>query len=199
MHSGILIVAWMAGVAVIQVLSPVWLLVALGGCALAAWQFAPARSARLMRRVRYLLIAILVLFAGFTPGEALWAELPLLSPSREGAMLAAEHAGRLIAVVLCVALLLEGLPVSRLVSGLYALLRPFRLVGMPAERLAVRLMLVLRYVESAPHTSWESWLQQNGVRENDAGELIVIRRERIAAKEIALLGLVVVAWLGVWW
>lgn len=199
MHSGSVIVLWMACVVVLQVLSPVPLAVAAGLCALAGWRFAPSRSLKLLRRVRFLVLAILVLFAGFTPGEALVPALPEFSPSREGLVLAAEHVGRLVAVVLCVALLLEGLPVSRLVGGLHALLRPLGWLGLPTERLAVRLMLVLRYVESAPAAAWRDWLEDDGINGNGA-DRIVIAREALAWRDLAALLLALGAaalWFGV--
>lgn len=199
MHSGLLIALWMACVVVLQVMSPIALAVATGVCAIAGWWFAPSRSLKLLRRVRFLILAILVLFAGFTPGEALLPALPELSPSREGLVLAAEHVGRLVAVVLCVALLLEGLPVSRLVGGLHALLRPLGRLGLPRERLAVRLMLVLRYVDSAPAAAWRDWLEDDGINGNSA-DRIVFAREAFAWRDLAtlLVALGVAAlWFGV--
>ncbi|WP_422614270.1 FimV/HubP family polar landmark protein [Aromatoleum evansii] len=199
MHSGFLIALWMACVVVLQFLSPPALAVALAFCALAGWWLAPSRSLKLLRRVRFLILAILVLFAGFTPGEALLSGFPGLSPSREGVTLAAEHVGRLIAVVLCVAVLMEGLPVSRLVGGLHALLSPLGRVGLPTERLAVRLMLVLRYVESAPPASWREWLTSDGSGGNGT-EKIVFARELLAWREWTLLlamFVVAVLWFGV--
>ena len=103
-----------------------------------------------MRRIRELLIAITVLFAWFTPGEAALLDWPRLGPTREGLALAALHAGRLLAVVCAVGILLERLPLARLVGGLYALSRPLRLAGVDPERLALRLLLVLRYVDASP-------------------------------------------------
>ncbi|MBD5800740.1 Energy-coupling factor transporter transmembrane protein EcfT [Azoarcus sp. Aa7] len=196
MHSGLVIALWMACVVVLQVLSPMALAVATGLCAIVGWWFALSRCLKLLRRVRLLIFAILVLFAGFTPGEALLAGLPELSPSREGLMLAAEHVGRLVAVVLCVALLLEGLPASRLVGGLHALLRPLGWLGLPTERLAVRLMLVLRYVESAPAAAWRDWLEDGGVNGNGTDRIVFIR-EGFAWRDLATL-LVVVGVAALW-
>ena len=196
MHSGLVIALWMACVVVLQVMSPIALAVATGVCAIAGWWFAPSHSLKLLRRVRFLILAILVLFAGFTPGEALLPALPELSPSREGLVLAAEHVGRLVAVVLCVALLLEGLPVSRLVGGLHALLRPLGRLGLPRERLAVRLMLVLRYVDSAPAAAWRDWLEDDGINGNST-ERIVFAREAFAWRDLAAL-LVVLGVAALW-
>ncbi|MCC4116744.1 energy-coupling factor transporter transmembrane protein EcfT [Aromatoleum toluclasticum] len=199
MHSGFVIAMWMACVVILQFLSPKALAVAVGLCALAGWWLAPSRSLKLLRRVRFLVLAILVLFAGFTPGEALLPALPELSPSREGIVLAAEHVGRLVAVVLCVAILLEGLPVARLVGGLHALLRPLGWVGLPSERLAVRLMLVLRYVESASPGAWRDWLDDEVISGNSADRM-VFTREAFGWRDLAALLVVLVVatlWFGV--
>lgn len=199
MHSGLVIALWMACVVILQVLSPMALAVATGLCAIAGWWFAPSRSQKLLRRVRFLILALLVLFAGFTPGEALLPAFPEFSPSREGLALAAEHVGRLIAVVLCVALLLEALSVSRLVGGLHALLRPLGRLGLPAERLAVRLMLVLRYVESTPAAAWRDWLEDDASNGNGT-DRIVFAREALAWTDLTALLLVlglVALWFGV--
>lgn len=183
MHSGVLIFVWTSGVVVLQILSGKWLLIAVGSCVLGALLGAPARANRLFRRVRFLVLAIVVFFAGFTPGEALLATWPQWSPSREGVMLAVQHAARLVGVVACVALLLERLPIDRLVSGLYALLRPVEFVGLPAARLALRLLLVLRYVEAGPRRSWTHWL---GDSFDPPDEIVRIERERLRPLDLIL-------------
>lgn len=199
MHSGLLIALWTAFVVVLQFLSPKALMFAVSACVFAAWRFSPSRSMRLLRRVRFLILAILVLFAGFTPGEALLPAFPEISPSREGVTMAAEHAGRLLGVVLCVAMLMDALPVRRLVGGLHALLRPLGCVGLPSERLAVRLVLVLRYVESAAPGDWRSWLEGDHA-DGGGAEVIAFTRETFAWSDlVAMLVAVVVAaiWFGV--
>lgn len=184
----------MVGVAAVQFLSLVNLLGAAAACAVAAWGVAPARSVRLLKRIRFLLLAIIVFFAGFTPGEAIIVAWPSVSPSREGVFFAIEHAARLVAVVLSVAMLLECLSAQRIVSGLYALLRPFEVVGLPAASLAVRLMLVLRYVESGSTKGWRHWLETDD--EGPAASIVVLR-ESFGGVELSVL-LAAVAAIGVW-
>ncbi|WP_286164180.1 CbiQ family ECF transporter T component [Azoarcus sp. DN11] len=191
------IALWMAFVVVLQFLSPKALMFAVFACAFAAWRLSPSRSMRLLRRVRFLILAILVLFAGFTPGEALLPAFPEISPSREGVMMAAEHVGRLVGVVLCVAMLMDALPVRRLVGGLHALLRPFGWVGLPSERLAVRLVLVLRYVESAAPGDWRNWLEDDHAGGSSA-EVIAFTRETFAWSDLVAMFVVVVA-AAIWW
>lgn len=192
---------WFAGVASVQFLGPValaWVVVASLALALG---FARDRALRLLRRVRVLMFAIVLLFGWFTPGEAMFASWPQLSPSREGAMLALVHGGRLIAVVCAVALLLERLPVERLVGGLYSLSRPFSVIGLRAGDLALRLMLVLRFVEASPRgsaTHWKDWLRDAG-DDGAGGELQPVRlvRERLGPLDVAIAAALVLLGLGV--
>lgn len=199
MHAGLVISLWAVFVAALQFLPPGVLAAAVFACGVAALSRARARSLRLLRRVRFLVLAIFVLFAGFTPGEAILPAVTAISPSREGMKLAMEHAARLLGVVLCVALLLETLSVGRLVGGLHALLRPLDRFGLPTERLAVRMMLVLHYVESAQPGDWRRWLDENEGGRDD-GAAIVFAREHFGAREMGVLLALIAAtaiWLGI--
>lgn len=201
MHSGFLLLLWMVGAAALQRLSPIELMVALVVSVAVAWRTAPARAGRLFRRVRILLIAICIFFAGLTPGEAIWPAFPSVSPSREGLLLAFEHGARLTTVVLWVALLLEHLPPERLIGGIYALLRPLAGAGLPSERLAVRLMLVLSYVESAPAGAWRHWLESSR-EDGEVQAAIGISRESLGWREgvlaAALCAIGLAGALGAW-
>lgn len=199
MHSGLILLLWLAAVAALQLLPPAALAAALAACALAALALARTRTGRLVRRVRVLLLAIAILFAWFTPGEAAVHAWPRLGPTREGLALAAVHAGRLLAVVCAVGILLERLPLPRLVGGLYALARPLRFIGVAPVRLALRLLLVLRYAEASPRGSasldWKHWLADEADGETDAP--VVLHRERLGAAEALLAGALFAALL--WW
>lgn len=174
MHAGLAIFLWLIGVALLQFAARDLLIAALLVSGLVALFYARARCFRLLRRIRYLLLAIIVLFAGFTPGEAIFANYPVLSPSREGVWLAIEHAGRVLAVVFCVAMMMEWLPSRRLVGALYALMRPFESIGFPAARVAVRTLLVLEHVDSERKSDWRDWL---AVSDDSVQEPIQIKRE----------------------
>lgn len=197
MHSGLVLLLWLVGVAMVQALPPA-LSPAIGALVVVlALMLARARCLRLLRRVRFLLLAILVLFAWFTPGEALLMDLPRVSPSREGLLLALDHAARLLTVVAAVAVLLERLPVARLVGGLYALCRPFGVLGLSAERLAVRLMLILRHVETSDRArlrDWRHWLDEEQAEAEN--EILYLQRERLGRVDLVLI----VSLLGaLWW
>ena len=148
------------------------------------------------------LLAIAVLFAWFTPGEAAFLDWPRLGPTHEGLALAALHAARLLAVVCAVGILLERLPLARLVGGLYALSRPLRGVGVAPERLALRLLLVLRYVEASPRgrgpVDWRHWLADEPANGATAEMTpVVLARERLGPGEGLLAGALFGALL--WW
>lgn len=208
MHSGFILFLWLLAVAGVHLLPPPALAFVVALALMLALTLARARSLRLLRRVRVLMIAIAVLFAWFTPGEAVFAGWPQLGPTREGVTLALLHAARLAAVVCAVALLLERLPVARLVGGLYALARPFTVLGLPAERLALRLLLVLRFVDETPRAGagqarvkfaagdWKHWLQDD---DGGAADLqpVQLVRERFGAAD-RLCAVLLVAALLIW-
>ncbi|MDR1228936.1 MAG: hypothetical protein LBK55_07970 [Azoarcus sp.] len=186
MHPGTILLLWMAAALLVQ-MAEGWHLAVLTAASLAAaLASARAHCMRLLMRIRVLLLAILALFAWFTPGEAIFMDWPRLSPSREGLLLALAHAGRLLAVVCWVAILLARMPADRLVSGLYALARPCGMFGFSAERLALRLLLVLRYVDAARGSGrdWRRWLSASA---EGGGETVHLVRERPGAADAAAL------------
>lgn len=156
--------------------------------------FARRRSLRLVRRARFLLIVLVVLFAFFTPGEALVSALGQAGPTREGLMLAASHGVRLLSVLIMVALLLETTEERVLVSGLMTLAAPLGRFGFPVERLALRLLLVMAYVEQPPEGGWKALLDGHADIPSAAG--LRIRRQVLAAHDRLLIGalLALIAW-----
>lgn len=199
MHSGLLLLSWLAAVALVQFV-PAGALAGLAlACLAIAALLAGARLKRLLRRTRFLLLAIFILFAWFTPGEAIFAGWPQASPTREGMVLAAEHLARLVAVVCSVAVLLERLPVDRLVGGLHALCRPLAWIGLPVERVALRLMLVLRYVESSAgdgRGDWRAWLLGDGDMQDCAAVRLTV--EPIRLRELVFAAAALCGAL-LWW
>lgn len=157
-HPATRLVAWAALVILAQ-LARGPLLWGLGFVVLAsALLFARHRARRLVRRVRILVLVLLVLFALFTPGEALLPYLGSMGPTQEGLFVALLHCLQLLIVVLLVAVLLEKTDDRMLVAGLMVLARPLGVLGLPVERLAVRVLLVFRYVESPPAGGWRALL-----------------------------------------
>ena len=100
----------------------------------------------LVRRSRWLLLSMLVMFGWLTPGTPL-PGIP--GASQEGLLLAAENLARLVVALSVVALILKTLPSPDLIAGLRALLAPLALLGISRDRIAVRLALTLSEVETA--------------------------------------------------
>lgn len=198
MHAGSTLFLWVVAVLFVQDAEG-WVLAALVAASLAvALLCARAQCLRLLTRVRFLLLAILALFAWFTPGEAVLMDWPRLSPSREGLLLALTHGGRLAAVVCWVAILVGRMPPDRLVSGLYALARPCGIFGLPAERIALRLLLVLRYAEAARGQHWRDWRGWLNPSTDSEGETVRLLRERLGVVDL-ILPLVASLALAAWW
>lgn len=117
----------------------------------------PARGVRLIWRARWLLLSLFLVLAWGIAGDPLWAGV--LAPTREGLTEALTHLGRLLLVLMIVAALLETLPLPDLLAATRSLMTPIRRLGLDADRGVVRLMLVLRYVESLPRPrDWRTLL-----------------------------------------
>ncbi len=106
-----------------------------------------ARVGRLIWRTRWLFLVLILGYAYSLPGAALWPMLDTWSPTLEGAQHGAAQALRLLALLLWLDVLVLRLPSGRLLGGLYALLAPLARLGVPAERVALRLGLTLQAIE----------------------------------------------------
>lgn len=102
---------------------------------------------QLLKRMRWLFVSLLLVYAYATPGEYL-AFLPLnLAPSYEGLQLGLMQIARLLIAVAGLSALFASASKSQLVAGLWTLLSPLRVVGLNVERFTVRMLLTLHYVE----------------------------------------------------
>ncbi len=150
-HPAARILLWCGwAVAVERAALPLLILLAVA-CA-TAFLFAPVRheSGRLLRRTRWLLAVLLLTYAYALPGDALWPALGWASPDVEGLQQGALRAGRLVLMLVGLAVLLATTSRPRLVYGLYALAWPLTWFGFDRRAFAVRLGLTLDYVERTP-------------------------------------------------
>lgn len=148
----------------------VWLLLlvavqCLSGIALAAaFLLLPAlgvpvlrRAGHLVWRARWLLVSLLAVFSWGVAGDPLWDGAA--APTHEGLRTALTHLGRLLLVLIAVAAFLEAMPIGDLLAATHTLLKPLRRFGIDPDRGVVRLMLVLRYVETLPRPrDWRNLL-----------------------------------------
>ncbi len=118
---------------------------------------------RQLSRTRWLLLSIFLVYALATPGENLLETLGAFSPTREGLHAGAMQAWRLAILLATLSLLLAATPGKQLLSGMAGLLRPWRKLGVPDERIAARVWLTLFYAEQSLHLkpgTWHDKLQQ---------------------------------------
>ena len=116
------------------------------GLALMALIVAPSHVRLLLRRSRWLLLTMLVMFGWLTPGTPLWF---VPGASAEGLLLAADSLARLLIALSIVALILKTLSAAELVAGIRSLLSPLVLLNISRDRIAVRLALTLNEVENS--------------------------------------------------
>jgi energy-coupling factor transport system permease protein len=100
----------------------------------------------LVRRSRWLLLAMLLMFGWMTPGTPL-PGLP--GATREGLLLAVDNVERFLITLAVVALILKALPPVQLVAGIRSLLAPLALLNLSRDRIAVRLALTMQEVEAS--------------------------------------------------
>ena len=147
MHPFVKIACFFFLLLLLQYLSPSSIAVLCGlVCLLAAVLNLPHFS-QLIKRMRWLFLSLLLVYAYATPGEYL-AFLPLnVAPSYEGLHLGLMQIGKLLIAVASLSALFASASKSQLMAGLWTLLSPLRLVGLNVERFTVRMLLTLHYVE----------------------------------------------------
>lgn len=146
-HPAAQILVWCLLVATLQVLTLGALLSATGFILLCAFAISGHKFIQLVRRTRWIMLSLLVIYAYSTPGQPLSDALGMFSPSREGLSDGVLQLARLLAALAGLAILLDRLHRQQLIAGLYTLCAPMQWLGMSRERIAVRLALTLHYAE----------------------------------------------------
>lgn len=95
-------------------------------------------------RLRWLILAILVLYVGFTPGDPLFPSLPGIT--REGVAEGLRRSLVLIDLLVIVYLLLAITPMAELAGAVCFLLTPLRPLGVDPRRVGLRIALALENV-----------------------------------------------------
>lgn len=140
LHPSCALIVWLAAVVGAQFVGYAGLAL----LAVAALALAPRSAYRWLgyvRRARWLLLTLWLILAYNAPGEA-WLDKPW-APTYEGMAEAGLQAVRLLLMLLWLAWLFTVQGRDGMVSGLWGLLRPWGGFGGKAERLVVRLSLVL--------------------------------------------------------
>jgi hypothetical protein len=175
---------------VLQQIELRWLLCATLLSVTLACTAAPTRFFRLLRRGRFLLLALFLIYAVATPGERLPYMPEWLPLRREGCELALQHILGLVALLASLAVLLERMQLERLIAGLYSVSLPLALIGVARDRAALRLLLVLDGLQRRPKLGWRDWLTPDPAAE--AG-VVKIDRNPWRVADYCLLALTVIA------
>lgn len=156
-HPAAQILTWCLLVAAMQVLASGIFLIAAGSVMLCALAVSRHKFIQLVRRTRWIMLSLLLIYAYSTPGQPLSDTLGMFSPSREGLVDGVLQLTRLLAALAALAILLDRLHRQQLIAGLYTLFAPLQWLGLSRERLAVRLALTLHYAEVAMLRSTGGW------------------------------------------
>lgn len=104
----------------------------------------------LLRRMRWLLLFMALVYAFNTPGEYM-SQWPFdTAPTYEGIIAGLMQMARIGIMLAGVSLLMTTTTRDNLMTGFFLVLYPFKLIGLDPERLAVRLWLTLHYVDQSP-------------------------------------------------
>lgn len=181
-HPAAQILAWCLLVATLQGMSLDALLLTAGLILLCAYTISGHKLTQLLRRTRWILLSLLLIYAYSTHGQPLSDELGIFSPSREGLSDGVLQLARLLSALAGLAILLGRLHRQHLIAGLYTLFLPLRWLGMSRERVAVRLALTLHYAEVAMlrgRLGWQDTLngmfETHGATEEKKVELLLSR------------------------
>jgi hypothetical protein len=196
-HPATLLSLWGGFAILTQSLGLLWL----GWIALAAVPlcliYAGKRALLLLRRARWLLLSIVLLFLFGTPGERLPGTIGAIGATYDGLTAATEQLLRLVLLLVTLAWLHLSVGSSGLVRGLHWLLSPLAAWGDYRERIVVRLLLVLENVENDLRVSWQHWLLP--APENGPDHMTLTVAPVRWPDWLVLAGLIVFAgWLG-WW
>jgi energy-coupling factor transport system permease protein len=145
-HPASLIFLWFSFLLAFSVRSDLVLM--LGCFVVMVWAYlsAPLQLQHLLRRSRWLVLTVVMIFLWMTPGVPL-SFIPYAT--QEGLHLAVMQSTRVLLTIASLALVLQYLSCTDLVAGIYFFLSPLRWIGVPAKKIAVRLMLTLEEVERA--------------------------------------------------
>jgi len=105
----------------------------------------------MLKRLKWLFVSILVVYLFFTPGQLLWPDVDW-SPTLEGLTQGLLRVAVLVLLVAAVNFLISSTKQDKFLSAILWCLRPLSFVGLPHERLAVRITLTLDEVSQIRKT-----------------------------------------------
>jgi energy-coupling factor transporter transmembrane protein EcfT len=114
--------------------------------ALAHAHFPWRTSWQMLKRMRWLFLSMLVVYFWFTPGKEVFPLLADFSPSWQGIQLGSLRIGSLVVIVTALNIIIKSTTTELMTGGLLWLLAPLRSIGLPHERLALRIVLTFNMI-----------------------------------------------------
>lgn len=200
-HPAIQILIWVTLAISAQALSALGLLVMTAVLFVIAVKLNSRQLFSLIRRTRWILFSLLLIYAYTTPGVALLTELGRYSPTLEGLSDGLIQLGRLLSMLSGLAILLSLLTESQFISGIHTLAYPLIWFGGSRERVAVRLALTLQYAEPTMRDTAADWRQ--AIRDAlqpplETGQHVMLGRNMLKAIDGLCLLLCAALLYGVW-
>ncbi len=200
-HPAVQIFVWIMLALLVQRMQGFALLLTCFVLLLLAIKLCAVQMLSLIKRTRWILFVLLLIYAYTTPGGAVLSQFGTWSPTWEGLSDGATQLGRLLSVLAGLAILLTLLSQDSLISGLYSLMYPLRWLGLSRERIAVRLALTLENAESAMRDTASDWRMTIGdaLKSNRSGTThIEIDVQAFGLIDVLVLLASVVLMIGVW-
>lgn len=201
LHPATLLLLWAALAILAQALQWRSVLLLAASCSMLALIWSGQRMLTLLRRTRWILLSLVLLYAYITPGEPLLEQLGMMSPVREGLSEGGVQLLRLLTVLAGLSILLGRLTREQLITALHTLLYPLQYLGGSRERIAVRLALTLHYAErqlqegSIERHTIRQWLDVTPV---DSSE-VVLHNQSLGWHDWLVLALAAALVTGVLW
>jgi energy-coupling factor transport system permease protein len=156
-HPAVQILVWLALAFLAQRLLPLYLLPFSLLLLAIALRLCTKQLLKLLKRTRWIMLSLLLIYAYSTPGTALIGAWGVYAPTIEGLTDGALQLGRLLAMLSGLAILLSLLNREQFIGGIYVLAYPLRWIGIARERAAVRLALTLQYAEPTMGDTAADW------------------------------------------
>ena len=188
LHPTTCLVAWLLSLVAVQglqgsLLAAAFLVPPLFG------RLALQRAIRLAWGARWLFLSLFVILAWGRAGEPVLGGA--MAPSAEGLSEALTQVGRLLLVLMAVAVLRQRLSVPEFLTAAHRLLWPLRRCGVDTYRGIVRVLLVLQYLETTPRP--RDWRRLLDVPEVSSSEVFELRDRHFPGRDYLIIGLLLVS------
>ena len=141
----------------------------------------------MLKRLKWLFVSILIVYLFFTPGQLLWSDV-MWGPTLEGVTQGSFRVAVLVLLVAAVNFLISSTRQDDFLSAILWCLRPLSYIGLPHERLAVRITLTFDEVSQIrKHHLYESGDESqkdevnNGVSNSNTADPLVSLEPKLLA------------------